>query len=104
MTDNRIFKLDLEPRSEIIGCTLETLAQFDFWALSALRGISAERLLRRVAVASPPSRRKDSNINKKALIAGGTLYLPIDIDGALFSVGDGNGAQGDSEVFITAIQ
>jgi acetamidase/formamidase len=62
--------------------------------------ISAERLLRRVAVASP-ARRKDSNINKKALIAGRTLYLPIDIDGA---VGDGNGAQGDSEVFITAIQ
>ena len=33
-----------------------------------------------------------------------TLYLPIHADGALFSVGDGHGVQGDGEVCITAIE
>ena len=37
-------------------------------------------------------------------MAGSTLYLPIHVDGALFSVGDGHGAQGDGEVCVTAIE
>jgi acetamidase/formamidase len=38
------------------------------------------------------------------LVAGTTLYLPIHVDGAQFSVGDGHGVQGDGEVCITAIE
>ncbi|MFD1738182.1 acetamidase/formamidase family protein [Bacillus salitolerans] len=30
------------------------------------------------------------NIDCKELVAGSTLYLPIPVDGALFSVGDGH--------------
>jgi acetamidase/formamidase len=56
------------------------------------------------AVASPPPRRNGGNIDNKELVAGTTLYLPIHVDGALFSVGDGHGAQGDGEVCITAIE
>jgi acetamidase/formamidase len=37
-------------------------------------------------------------------VAGTTLYLPIQVDGANFSVGDGHGAQGDGEVCVTAIE
>jgi acetamidase/formamidase len=55
-------------------------------------------------VASPPPRRNGGNIDNKELIAGTTLYLPIHVDGALFSCGDGHGAQGDGEVCITAIE
>jgi acetamidase/formamidase len=55
-------------------------------------------------VASPPPRRNGGNMDNKELVAGATLYLPIHIDGALFSVGDGHGAQGDGEVCITAIE
>ncbi len=55
-------------------------------------------------VASPPPRRNGGNIDNKELVAGTTLYLPIHTDGALFSVGDGHGAQGDGEVCITAIE
>jgi acetamidase/formamidase len=55
-------------------------------------------------VASPPPRRNGGNIDNKELIAGTTLYLPIHVDGAGFSVGDGHGAQGDGEVCITAIE
>ena len=40
----------------------------------------------------------------RQLTAGTTLYLPIEVDGALFSIGDAHGAQGDGEVCITAIE
>jgi acetamidase/formamidase len=36
--------------------------------------------------------------------AGATLYLPVAVDGALLSLGDGHAAQGDGEVCGTAIE
>ena len=51
-----------------------------------------------------PPRRCGGNIDCKELVAGTTLYLPISVDGALFSAGDGHGAQGDGEVSGTAIE
>ncbi|KAF9061565.1 Formamidase [Rhodocollybia butyracea] len=36
--------------------------------------------------------------------AGSTLYLPVEVEGALFSMGDGHAAQGDGEVCGTAIE
>ncbi len=55
-------------------------------------------------VSTLPPRRNGGNLDNKELVAGTTLYLPIHVDGALFSVGDGHGAQGDGEVCITAIE
>ncbi|HEX3938845.1 MAG TPA: acetamidase/formamidase family protein [Xanthobacteraceae bacterium] len=55
-------------------------------------------------VSSPPPRRNGGNMDNKELVAGTVLYLPIHVDGALFSVGDGHGAQGDGEVCVTAIE
>jgi acetamidase/formamidase len=43
-------------------------------------------------------------MDNKELVAGTTLFLPIHVDGALFSVGDGHGVQGDGEVNINAIE
>ena len=63
-----------------------------------------------VALAEPgvhstiPPRRVGGNMDVRQLTAGSTLYLPIEVDGALFSVGDAHGAQGDGEVCITAIE
>jgi len=51
-----------------------------------------------------PPRRFGGNIDCKDLIAGTTLFLPISVDGALFSAGDGHAAQGDGEVSGTAIE
>jgi acetamidase/formamidase len=51
-----------------------------------------------------PPRRWGGNIDCKELVAGTTLFLPIPVDGALFSVGDPHGAQGDGEVSGTAIE
>src|SRR5689334_14287007 len=55
-------------------------------------------------ISTLPPRRNGGNLDNKELVAGTTLYLPIHVDGALFSVGDGHGAQGDGEVCVTAIE
>ena len=41
-----------------------------------------------------PPRRWGGNIDCKELVAGTTLFLPIPVDGALFSVGDGHARAG----------
>jgi acetamidase/formamidase len=53
---------------------------------------------------TPPPRVTGGNIDCKELIAGSTLYLPVAVPGALFSVGDGHALQGDGEVATTAIE
>jgi acetamidase/formamidase len=55
-------------------------------------------------VSSVPPGYHGGNIDNKELGAGATLYLPVHVDGALFSVGDGHGVQGDGEVCLTAIE
>jgi acetamidase/formamidase len=44
------------------------------------------------------------NIDLKELVAGTTLFLPVFVDDALLSAGDGHGCQGDGEVNVTAIE
>jgi acetamidase/formamidase len=51
-----------------------------------------------------PPRRWGGNIDCKELIAATTLFLPVPVDGALFSAGDGHAAQGDGEVSGSAIE
>jgi acetamidase/formamidase len=51
-----------------------------------------------------PPRRVGGNLDIRDLSAGTTLYLPIEVEGALFSVGDTHAAQGDGEVCGTAIE
>jgi acetamidase/formamidase len=51
-----------------------------------------------------PPRRHGGNLDCRELVAGSTLWLPIPVDGALLSVGDGHAAQGDGEVGGTAIE
>jgi len=51
-----------------------------------------------------PPRACGGNLDCKELVAGSTLYLPIPVDGALFSAGDGHARQGDGEVSTLAIE
>jgi acetamidase/formamidase len=44
------------------------------------------------------------NMDNKELRAGTTLHLPVWAPGALFSAGDGHGAQGDGEVCLTGLE
>ncbi|WP_340109308.1 acetamidase/formamidase family protein [Pikeienuella sp. HZG-20] len=66
-----------------------------------------------MGVAPPPEwgrittlipRAHGGNLDNKELGPGATLYLPVMVEGALFSCGDGHGAQGDGEVNVTAIE
>ena len=56
------------------------------------------------AHATAPPRKNGGNMDIKQLTAGATVFLPVWVDGALFSVGDAHGAQGDGEVCITAVE
>jgi len=49
-------------------------------------------------ISSLPPRQNGGNIDNCELGAGSTLYLPIFTDGAMFSTGDGHGAQSDGEI------
>ena len=51
-----------------------------------------------------PPRRVGGNLDIRDLSAGVELYLPVEVAGALFSVGDTHAAQGDGEICGTAIE
>jgi acetamidase/formamidase len=51
-----------------------------------------------------PPRRWGGNMDIKHLRPGTTLYLPVGVEGALFSVGDTHAAMGDGEVCGTAVE
>jgi acetamidase/formamidase len=66
-----------------------------------------------MGVAPPPAfgtimskepRLHGGNMDNKELVAGSTLFLPVWVPGANFSVGDGHGVQGDGEVCVTALE
>jgi acetamidase/formamidase len=51
-----------------------------------------------------PPRRVGGNMDVRDLVAGSVLYLPVEVEGALFSIGDTHAAQGDGEVCGTAVE
>src|SRR6185312_3346486 len=55
-------------------------------------------------VDSGPPGAHVGNIDNKDMVAGSTLYLPVFVPGALLSIGDGHGLQGDGEVSGTALE
>ena len=53
---------------------------------------------------SVPPGQHGGNIDINLLTAGASLYLPVQVDGALAYVGDPHFAQGDGEVSLTAME
>jgi acetamidase/formamidase len=51
-----------------------------------------------------PPRRVGGNMDVRDISQGTELFLPVEVAGALFSVGDTHAAQGDGEVCGTAIE
>ena len=51
-----------------------------------------------------PPGRFGGNMDTRQLTRGSTLYLPVELTGALFSCGDAHAAQGDGEVCVTGIE
>ena len=63
------------------------------------QGPVAEQGLRTI-----PPRENCGNADVKQLTRGSKLFVPVAVDGALYSVGDGHYAQGDGESCGTAIE
>ena len=66
-----------------------------------------------MGVAPPPAfetitsiapRIHGGNLDNKELQVGSSLFLPVHVPGANFSVGDGHGVQGDGEVCVSALE
>jgi len=55
-------------------------------------------------LSSGPPAYNGGNMDNKWLVAGTRINLPVQVPGALFSVGDGHAAQGDGEVCVTALE
>ncbi len=51
-----------------------------------------------------PPRRVGGNMDMRDIACGTELHLPVEVTGALFSVGDTHAAQGDGEVCGTALE
>ena len=65
-------------------------------------GVAPDSLVGRISSGPPASHA--GNLDNKELVAGSTLYLPVHTPGALLSIGDGHGLQGDGEVTVTALE
>src|SRR5258705_252406 len=53
---------------------------------------------------SAPPWMHGGNMDNKELVAGTTVYYPVNAKGALFEAGDGHANQGNGEVDITALE
>ena len=51
-----------------------------------------------------PPRANGGNMDNKHMVEGTTIYFPVFVEGALFSIGDTHAVQGDGEVSGTAVE
>jgi acetamidase/formamidase len=65
-------------------------------------GVAPPPLVGRIS--SRPPGYYGGNLDNKDLVVGSTLYLPVQVPGALLSIGDGHAMQGDGEVTGTALE
>lgn len=75
-------RVPLEPMVGIAGCTPDTSTTLD----------------------SVPPHRCGGNMDMQFARVGTTLYLPVEVEGALFGIGDPHAAQGDGEVGGSGIE
>ena len=72
--------------------------------IAAFPGIMGTALRAEGSHSTMPPRENGGNMDIKHITKGATLYLPVWVEGALFSVGDAHAAQGDGEVCVTAVE
>jgi acetamidase/formamidase len=65
-------------------------------------GVAPDPLAGRISSGPPGSHT--GNLDNKELVVGSTLYMPVHVQGALLSLGDGHAMQGDGEVTLTALE
>src|SRR5262249_1432277 len=65
-------------------------------------GVAPAKLVGRISSNAPGVHA--GNLDNKDLVAGSTLYIPVQVSGALFSVADGHAGQGHGEVDGSALE
>jgi acetamidase/formamidase len=76
-----------------------TLKLAPFWGSI---GVAPNPLVGRIS--SGPPGPHAGNLDNKELVTGSTLFIPVQVAGALLSMGDGHAMQGDGEVTLTGLE
>ena len=92
----RVFDLTLGDRTHFREDIVVPLAPFMGTMGVCPAGASAQPVM-------PPG-TFGGNMDTRQLVAGTTLYLPVQVEGALFSTGDAHGCQGDGEICVTGLE
>jgi acetamidase/formamidase len=79
----------------------ERFLQFPLAPFLGLMGVARNTAER---VPSVPPGDHGGNMDVKHAVAGATVFLPVQVDGAMFYVGDPHFAQGNGEVALTALE
>ena len=74
------------------------------WPPDPVEAVPTEGDIAKAGLRTIPPRENCGNVDVKQLTKGSRLFIPVNVDGALYSVGDGHFAQGDSECCGTAIE
>ncbi|UCZ54078.1 acetamidase/formamidase family protein [Bacillus shivajii] len=104
ITESAKVQLDWELNSQTMTGSCEIGSKTFHVGLQPFMGLLATAPEEPGVHSTPPPRYCGGNIDCKELVKGSTLYLPISVEGALFSIGDGHAVQGDGEVSGTAIE
>ena len=95
----RVLRMDLDKKiSEVAEGVVISVADPFFGTM----GVAPEPEAGRIS--SVPPGAYAGNMDNKDLGAGSILYIPVNVEGALFSAGDGHAAQGHGEVSINALE
>lgn len=95
----KVIKFDLERQIAKFSETIEIpLKQFQ-----GVMGVAPPAARGKLS-SSPPYVDIGGNFDNKHLGKGATVYLPVQVEGALFQTGDPHAAQGNGEISITAIE
>jgi acetamidase/formamidase len=87
---------------EKLVCTLPWGTELKMAPFFGVMGVAPPPAFGRIMSKEP--RLHGGNLDNKEMTSGSTLFLPVWVPGANFSVGDGHGVQGDGEVCVTALE
>jgi acetamidase/formamidase len=87
---------------EKLVCTLPWGTELKMAPFFGVMGVAPPPAFGQIMSKEP--RLHGGNLDNKEMTAGSTLFLPVWVPGANFSVGDGHGVQGDGEVCVTALE
>ncbi len=98
--DTTIMRIPVDTGRRV--CTLPWGTELELAPFFGVMGVAPPPSFGRISSKEP--RIHGGNLDNKELTAGSTLFLPVWVPGANFSVGDGHGVQGDGEVCVTALE